>query len=509
MENIFIMGVDIGTSGSKGVIISSDGKVKAEDYIEHDLSMPQPGWAEHDAERVWWGDFKVLLKHLAEKSNLKPRQITAIGISALCPDLLLVDKDDVCLRPAILYGIDTRAKEQVKEMNSIFGEDYLFRLTGNSLSAQSLLPKLMWLRDNEPENLKKAEKMLTASSFIVFKLTGSYCMDYLSASVGGLVDIKKYEWATDLFKEMNLSPELLPELGWATDIAGKISSKASQETGLKEGVPVIIGTCDVAAEAVSAGVLEPGETILVYGSTMSYLQCLNRPILHRGLFSGLYCISNCFFSGGATATAGSLTKWFRDNFSPLEKAVEKQIGINAYELLDDEVNKLASGPSGLLVLPFFSGARSPINDEEAKGVIAGLTLSHNRTHIYKALLEGIGYEIKHNFEVMKEAGVAPEKIIAVGGGIKGTVWPQIISDVLGKEQYCLEQSSGAPLGAAFLAGLGTGIIPDRSLIKEKWIKIGRVVKPSLSTHNVYQKYYQMYRSFYEKTKNCIHQLGKD
>lgn len=508
MKNNYLLGIDIGTFGSKGVIVTPEGKVEAEHSVEHGLSLPQPGWAEHDAIKIWWQDFKTLIKHLTQKAHILPAEIAAVGVSALGPDLQLVDKEGNCLRSAILYGIDNRAQKQIEKINKILGEKYIFNLTGNSLSAQSLLPKILWVQENQPEIFKKTYKLLTASSFIAYKLTDKFCMDYLSASAAGLVNIYNSKWATELLEEFNVSLNLFPRLAWATEIAGKVTHQASDETGLEEGVPVIVGSCDVGAEAISAGVIEPGETILVYGSTMAILQCLSKPIIHPDLLSGFYCLPNVYYNGGATASGAALTRWFRDNFGQLEILREKQGGTNAYDLLNDEIIESGSGPSGLIALPFFSGARTPLNDSEAKGVIAGLTLSHKRVHLYKALLEGVGYEVRHVFDIMEQAGASPKRILAVGGGIKNTVWPQIISDIIGREQDCVARALGAPFGSAFLAGLGTNIISDINLLKHKWVKIGRKVKPSSSINHIYQKYYQLYHSLYKETKKSIHLLGE-
>ena len=186
MSTSYLLGVDIGTSGSKGVIICTDGQVKAVESIEHGISILKPGWAEHDAEEIWWGDFCRLLPRLTAKANINPSELAGIGISGLCPDLLLLDINGICLRPAILYGIDARAGAQIEQINKMFGEEHIFDLIGHSLSSQSILPKLLWLKQNEPENLKKTYKILTASSYIVYKLTGSFVVDYLTASSGGL-----------------------------------------------------------------------------------------------------------------------------------------------------------------------------------------------------------------------------------------------------------------------------------------------------------------------------------
>lgn len=501
-----LLGVDIGTSGSKGVIFSADGEIKAAELIEHGISMPKPGWAEHDAEEIWWGDFCRLLPRLTAKAKVSPSELAGIGISGLCPALLLVDKNGNCIRPAILYGIDTRAGLQIKQINSLFSKEHIFNLLGHSLSSQSILPKLLWLKENEPENLNMAYKILTTSSYIVYKLTGNFVVDYLTASSGGLIDINTSRWATELFDGLQLSTELFPRLGYGAEIAGLVTSEAAEELGLKKGTPVVIGTGDVGAEALSAGVFAPGETILVYGSTISYLQCLEKPVAHTDLFSGCYIFPHTYFIGGATATAGALTKWFRDNFSPLEKTVEKELGISAYSLLNDEAAGIEE-PTGIIVLPYFSGARSPINDENARGMLAGLTLTHQRIHLYKALLEGVAYEIRHNFEVMAEAGVDPKKVIAVGGGTKSSVWTQVVSDVLGKEQYCVTQSGGAPLGAAYLAGLGLGIIPEPAYIRENYVKTDRVVIPSMAAGKRYEEYYQVYRLLYKETKDLMGKLA--
>lgn len=507
MSISYLLGIDIGTSSSKGVIIGTDGKSKATELVEHGISIPKPGWAEHDADEVWWRDFCKLLTRLTAKANINPNELSGIGISGLCPDLLLLDKNGMCLRPAILYGIDARAGTQIKQMNRVFGEERISNLLGHSLSSQSILPKLLWIKENEPENLRKTHQILTASSYIVYKLTGSFVVDYLTASAGGLIDIKTSQWATELFEGLQLPTGILPRLGFAAEIAGEVNSEAVRTLGLKEGTPVVIGTGDVGTEALSAGVFAPGETILVYGSTACYLQCLGELVTHRDLFSGYYLFPYTYFIGGATATAGALTKWFRDNFSPLEKVIQKELGINAYSLLDDEASMIKD-PTGIVVLPYFSGARSPVNDENARGIMVGLTLTHTRIHLYKALLEGIAYEIRHNFEVMAEAGVDPKRIIAVGGGTKSRVWTQLVSDILGKEQYCVEQEEGAPLGAAYLAGLGLGVIPGPACIREQYVKTERIVKPSAKSKKRYEGYYEIYRVLYEETKNSMKKLAQ-
>ena len=289
-----LLGVDIGTSGSKGVIFSADGEIKAAELIEHGISMPKPGWAEHDAEEIWWGDFCRLLPRLTAKAKVSPSELAGIGISGLCPALLWVDKNGNCIRPAILYGIDTRASLQIKQINSLFSKEHIFNLLGHSLSSQSILPKLLWLKENEPENLNMAYKILTTSSYIVYKLTGNFVVDYLTASSGGLIDINTSRWATELFDGLQLSTELFPRLGYGAEIAGLVTSEGQRR--LKKGNQLLSGPA-MLGQALRP-VFLPGEQF--WFTAAPYLICMfEKPVAHTDYSYVIFLFFSYYFIGGA------------------------------------------------------------------------------------------------------------------------------------------------------------------------------------------------------------------
>lgn len=502
----YLFGLDIGTEGSKGIITDLDGNVIAYNYCKHDISRPKLGWAEHDAEKIWWKDFKTVSKKLLEESKIKPKNIVAIGCSAILPCMLPVDIKNKPLRPAILYGIDTRTSEEIEFLNKKIGKEKIYQISGTNLSAQSVGPKIFWLKKYEPEIFSITDKFLTATSYIVFKLTGRYTIDYCNAmGFSPLFDCRKLEWNKEMCNSIGITSNQLPEIYPANQVIGKITIEASRDTGLNKGTPVINGTGDFAAEILSTGAIQ-GDTVLVYGSTMLILSIAKNPIFHPSLFTSMFPISEMHMFGGGMATSASITKWFRDNFGELELEEERKTGINAYDFLGQKAEEIPLGSQGLIVLPYFSGERSPIWDEKARGVIFGLTLSHTKAHLYRAILEGIAYGVKHHVDIMEEAGIKVNNFISVGGGIKTELWVRIMSDVTGKKQKCVSEFIGAPLGDAYLAGYGVGLFNNLNPLRDKWVKMKQTIEPDMQNYKKYQDYYHIYRNLYPHTRKDMHAL---
>ena len=506
MSSDFLLGIDIGTYESKGTIADRVGNVVAQAAVPHDVSMPRPGWAEHDADGVWWNDFCHLCHVLFERSGLCGDDIAAVGCSTIAACVLPVNKRGQPLRPGILYGIDTRATAQIRALEGEVGADTIFQVCGNALSAQSAGPKIRWLRDAEPDVFRQAHKFLTGSSYLVYRLTGTYVVDfYTSWSFGPLLNVKELRWDPDMCGVV-VEESRLPRLAWTTEVAGAVTPSAAQETGLAVGTPVIVGTADASAEAVSVGVMAPGQLMLMYGSTMFFIQVTESLLVDERLWAGVYLFPGTYALVAGMATSGSITRWFRDNFAHAETAEEQSTGRSAYAQLADSVVAIPEGAGGLIVLPYFAGERTPLNDPLARGVIAGLTLAHTRSHVYRAILEGTAYGAKHNLDVMRELGRTPEDVIAVGGGTRNRAWVQIVSDVTGLPQRIPAESIGASYGDAFLAGCGIGVIEDSSDI-DAWVKTVDRVEPRAEAHETYQEYYALYRELYESSKDQIHALA--
>ncbi|NLH09478.1 MAG: FGGY-family carbohydrate kinase [Chloroflexi bacterium] len=506
MADKYLLGVDIGTYESKGVITTLTGEVVSTQVSPHELDIPHQGWAEHDPEKVWWGDFVTITQRLLEDSGVSPDQIAAVGVSSIGPDVLPVDEEANPLREgAILYGVDTRAADEIVELNEKIGEDRIFAMCGNTLSAQSTGPKILWLKRHEPEVYKRAHKFVTGTSFIVARLTGNFVVDHLTGSfVHPLYDLEKRCYTSELTDEI-AELERLPELRWTTDIAGYVTAKAAAQTGLAEGTPVITGTADAPAEAVSVGVVSHGQLMLMYGSTVFMIEVVDRPVKDERLWSTPFLFPGTSAIEAGMATSGSLTRWFRDKLAADLVQAELNGELNAYSELTREATEVPPGSEGLVVLPYFSGERTPINDPRARGVIFGLTLAHSRAHIFRAILEGISYGIAHHFDVMEQIGAKPRQIMAVGGGTKSPLWLQAVSDVTQMPQHVPAVTTGASYGDAFLAGLGVGLFESYHDIN-KWLRDIRTVEPNPETAELYRQYYEVYLELYRRNKDLMHRV---
>lgn len=502
----YLLGIDIGTYESKGVLTDLEGQILAQETAAHDLSIPRQGWAEHDADAVWWHDLTYLARALVQQAGVDAAEIAAIGCSAIGPCVLAVDDDGTPLRPAILYGIDTRAAQEVTELSERLGESWLIEETGTTLSAQSAGPKILWLQRHEPEVWRRTKRIMTSTSYLVYKLTGRVVIDHYTATTyGPLYSIRKCGWEPRGLEEV-CNAALLPELDWSTRIAGRVTEKAAAESGLAAGTPVIVGTADAAAEAVSAGVVSPGDTMLMYGTTLFFIEIFAEMPESARLWPAVFLQPDTYALAAGMATSGALTRWFRDQFAPLESQVEEKGGANAYETLAELAESVPAGAEGLLMLPYFSGERTPLNDPLARGVLAGLTLSHTRAHIYRALLESVAYGIRHNLEEMHAAGQAPSRLVAIGGGTKNRLWLQIVSDVTGSAQE-VRTTPGASYGDAFLAGMGVGLFPNTGAI-EGWLDEAEIIHPDEHVKARYDEYYEQFRALYDGTRGVVHRLAQ-
>src|ERR671916_143583 len=400
-----LLGVDIGTSSSKGVLARPDGEVIATAQREHELSLPRPGWAEHDAERVWWEDFVSICRELLERADDGIAAVCTSGIGAC---LLPADEAGDPLRPAILYGIDTRAEREIGELNERYGEETLLGRCGSVLTTPAVGPKLLWLRRNEPEVWERTRKFFMANSFIARRLTGEYVLDHHSASqCDPLYDVRTYRWIEDWAEE--IAPGLpLPRLLWPAEVVGEVTREASDATGIPAGTPVAAGTIDAWSEGASVGVQSPGDLMLMYGTTMFIIEVLEEALHHPGLWGTSGILPGTHNLAAGMATSGALTGW-----------LQKISGGVPYETLTEEAAAVPPGSDALVVLPYFARGRTPLQDPRARGLISGLTLGHGRGPLYRAMLEATAYGVKPIFEYMFDGGGGGERLVGGGGGEEG------------------------------------------------------------------------------------------
>jgi len=498
-----VLGIDVGTHESKGVLVTTEGQIVAKASIAHATATPTRGWAEHDADDVWWHDFVALCRRLLGDGAVSPADVGAVGCSAIGPCVLPVDSAGRPLRPGILYGIDTRASLETSELTEQLGADWIIRETGASLSAQAAGPKILWLRRHEPAIWAKTSRIMTSTSYLVFRLTGRVVIDhYTAAAYGPLYNLHRRAWDPRAL-ELVCSQDLLPEIDWSAAVAGPVSAAAAQATGLRQGTPVIVGTADAAAEATAAGVRNPGDIMVMYGSSGFFIAISDALVPSPVLWSTTYLDSRTYAMAAGMSTTGSLLTWFRDTLGP---SSSDHASPDAFDVLADEARQVPAGAGGLLTLPYFSGERSPINDPRARGAVFGLTLAHTRGHVYRSMMEGIGFGVRHNLEAMEAAGVAMRRVVAIGGGTANDLWVQTVSDVTGRAQQ-VQHMPGAALGGAMLAAAGAGLVRDLEATRE-WIPAGRIVRPNDAVRAVYEERYALYRALYEETAPIAHALAE-
>ncbi len=484
------MGIDMGTGSTKGVLTRPDGTIVATASRAHAMQLPRPGWAEMDADRDWWGDFAAVSLELVAAAGGDP--IAGLCVSGLGPCVLVCDADLRPLRPGILYGVDMRATAEIAELTALFGYDAILARCGKELSTQAVGPKLLWLQRNEPDVWSRTRRWYSAHSFVVGRLTGEYVLDHHTASqCDPLYDLAANDWARDWAEAVAPGLEL-PRLAWAGEVVGSVSGQAALATGLPAGTPVSAGTVDAWAEAFSAGARQPGDLMLMYGSTVFFVQVLEEPSAHPGLWTTAGVDAGSVTLAAGMATSGSLTGWLQD-----------LTGGAPFAQLVREAAAVPAGSDGLVVLPYFAGERSPIFDPHARGVIAGLTLRHGRGHLFRAVYEGIAFGIRQILEFLDDAVGAPSRIVAVGGGTQGGLWTQIVTDVTGRNQVLPAQTIGASYGDALLAAIGTGLVPAST----DWSSVASELAPDPQHRARYDELYAVYTELYPATLTQVHRLS--
>ncbi|MGP4043636.1 FGGY-family carbohydrate kinase [Streptomyces sp. 2A115] len=485
-----VLGVDIGTSSSKGVLVDEDGTVLATAVRPHAVSRQRPGHVEMDA-RVWWDEFTSIARELL-KSLGDDASVTAVGVSGMGPCVALADEADTPLRPAILYGVDTRATEQIARLDAELGHDAVLRRCGSLLSTQAVGPKLAWLAEHEPETVARARRLYMPSSYLVCRLTGTYVLDHHSASQSvPLYDSVAQEWYQPWVRRV--APWLeLPLLRWPGDIAGHVTAEAAGVTGLPAGIPVVTGTIDAWSEALSVGAQHTGDLMLMYGSTMFLINTVSDRILVPQLWSTVGALPGTRSLAGGMATSGVITDWLRELF-----------GTPDHASLLAEAESSGPGARGLLMLPYFAGERTPVADPYARGVIAGLTVEHTRGDLYRAALEATAFGVRHNVEAMRAAGADIRRAVAVGGGTQGGLWTRIVSAVTDLEQEVRTVTLGASYGAAFLAASAVG-----GPLIDSWNPVRERIAPDPRLRARYDELYALYLRLYPATRDLTHALAE-
>ncbi|WP_131116591.1 FGGY-family carbohydrate kinase [Lichenihabitans psoromatis] len=496
----YFIGIDVGTFESKGVLTDASGTIVAQAVSRHQMIVPRPGWAEHRPDEDWWGDTVAITRELLAKSGVDPRDIKAVATSAIGPCMLPLDGGGKPLMNGVLYGVDTRAVEEINFLMQKIGAETLLARCNSGLTSQSVGPKILWLKNKRPDIYAQARMFVSATPYITYRLTGDYAMDHFTAAgFTPLYDPAAQRWSPE-FADGIVDLAHLPRLLWSHEIAGTITAAAAAETGLAVGTPVVCGTIDAAAEALSVGVTAPGDMMMMYGSTIFIIQITAAQVRDPRLWYAPWLFPGLHASQAGLATSGTLTRWFADQVFR-DKPAADVMGEMAQEAATSP-----AGAKGLIVLPYFSGERTPLHDPRAKGVIFGLDLTHTRADVYRGALEGIGYAVRHIVETFEAVGHAPNRVVAVGGGTRNGVWLGAVSDISGQSQVLRQVTTGASLGDTFLAALATGHATLTDI--EIWNKAARIQHPDKAVKALYDHQYAVYRALYRQTKHLMATLSE-
>jgi xylulokinase len=494
-----LLGIDIGTYSSKAALVTTAGEVLRTAIVPHGISMPAPGHVEQDADGVWWHDLCALCRQLLDGAPFGGEDVAAVAVSAIGPCLLALDEAGRPLRPGILYGVDVRAAEEIEELEALIGREEIQRFSLMSLTSQAIGPKIRWLRAHEPDVWRRTQRLTTASAYLVWRLCGEHRIDRHTAShYMPLYDPRSGQW--DERHAEHVAPlSMLPAPGWSDDVAGAVTRAGAAATGLAVGTPVAVGAVDALSEAISVGVVRPGDLMIMYGSTTFFILVQSQPTPDDRMWTVAGAYPGQFNLAAGMSTTGSLTRWFQDQLA--RDLPQRDAGA-----LFAAAARVTPGADGLLCLPYFSGERTPLNDPMARGVIAGLSLTHTREHVFRAILEGVACGVRHNLETLSGLGARAERIVAVGGGAQTDTWLQIVSDVSGLRQEVPTITLGACYGDAFLAGCAAGLL-RREQISE-WVRPGRGMEPDVALRPVYDALYEDYLDLYRDSRRVVHRLAR-
>ncbi len=502
----FLLAHDLGTSGNKATLYDTNGVLIDSLVREYPTYYEHSGCVEQDADD-WWKAVCESTRLLLEKAGVSACEVACVSFSAQMMGCLIVDKSGAPLRRMLIWA-DTRSSIQEKYMLERVGLENGYKITGHRISASYSAAKLLWVRDNEPEAYKKASKMLHAKEYIIFKLTGEIVTEYSDASGTNLLDISKKEWSDELLRAFEIPRALLPDLYPSTHIAGKVTPEAASLCGLLEGTPVVIGGGDGSCACVGAGVVKAGKVYNVVGSSSWISTASNAPYFDPLMrtFNWVHLDRNLYTPCGTMQAAGFSYAWFRDALCGEERYAGGIAGISAYKLLDKLVEKTPPGANGVLFLPYLLGERSPLWDHNARGAFVGLSASSGKAEMARAVLEGVGFNLKHIIDILEQYE-AIKDVIMIGGGTKGDAWLQILANIWQKPllvpRYLEEATS---MGAAICAGVGIGVF-DGFTAAEALNRPIRVIEPDRKLAGDYARVYAVFREAYERLKPVYQSLS--
>jgi xylulokinase len=492
----FVLGIDASTTATKAVLIDESGAVAGVGTSEYGFEVPQPGWTEQSPD-LWWDGAIASIRSVLSSTGVSGDDVVAIGLTGQMHGLVLLDAADAVLRPAILWN-DQRTAHACDEIRDAIGQERLIAITGNDALTGFTAPKLVWVRDHEPDVWSRVAHVLLPKDYVRLRLTGDHAMDKADGAGTILFDLTARDWSPEVVAALRIDPDWLPPTFEGPVVTGAVSSEAAAATGLRAGTPVVAGGGDQAANAVGTGAVDTGVVALSLGTSGVTFAATREPLIEPAGRVHAFCHAvpgRWHMMSVMLSAAGSL-RWFRDALAP---------GVE-FATLSDEAGGVAPGAEGLLFLPYLSGERSPHPDPLARGAFVGLTVGHERRHLTRAVMEGVAFGLKDGLDLMVDAGVAaPSQIRASGGGTASPVWRQILADVLGAEIATVRTTEGAAYGAGMLAAVGAGWFADVESIAAAWVETTPVAAPGPDQAG-YAGLHAEYRNLYPALAPTFHAL---
>lgn len=503
----YVIGVDLGTSGTKTVLFDEIGNVIASHTVEYPLYQEKNGWAEQDP-LDWYNATITTIKTVLDKSNIDSAEIKGIGLSGQMHGLVMLDKDFNVLRKSIIW-CDQRTGKECEEITEIVGAEKVIEITANPVLTGFTASKIRWVMKNEPDIFEKCRYILLPKDYVRLMLTGELATEVSDASGMQLLDVPNRKWSKTMLDALNISEDMLGKVYESPEVTGEITQKVADITGLKKGTIVVGGAGDNAAASVGTGVVEDGKAFTTIGTSgVVYAHTSKVTIDPKGRVHTFCCaVPNCWHVMGVTQGAGLSLKWFRDNFCTSEKETAKLMGVDEYYLMDKEAEKIPVGADRLLYLPYLMGERTPHLDPNARGMFFGLSAIHGKSHMLRAVLEGVAYSLRDCVEVFREMNINVNDMMACGGGGTSPLWRQMLADLYACDVKTIASKEGPALGVGILALTGSGVYSSVQEACANIIKTDKVQAPINDNIPKYEKYYQLYREIYPAIKEQCQKLA--
>jgi len=492
-----LLGIDIGTTSTIGMLLQLPDRVLGIVSRPVRLSSPKPGWTEEDPEQ-WWQNVGEICRELLAAGGVNALDIAGIGVTGMLPAVVLLDESGALLRPSIQQS-DGRCGAQVAAIRAEQDQAAFIKRSGNGINQQLVGAKIRWLEQHEPDTYQAIATVFGSYDFINWRLTGEAAIEQNWALEAGFINLATHGLDDGQIALAHLPRRAVPRLIRSHDILGRVTAAAARHTGLAEGTPVIGGAADMIASALGAGVTQPGDVLLKFGGSVDVLTAATTINPDARLYLDYHLIPGMYMPNGCMSTGGSGLNWFAENFAGQHREAARQAGISLHQYLDVMAQQRPPGADGVLCLPYFLGEKTPLHDPAARGVLFGLTLSHDAGHIWRALLEAYAYAIRHHMDTLHDLGYPTRRYIVSDGGSGSRLWMQIVADVLGVPLQRLEGHPGSCLGAAWTAAIGTGLTEDWNGASA-CVRFGEVIQPDSANHLFYTEQYARFRTLYEQCR---------